>query len=505
MACSPQPPSASLCATVAAANIAMLYLLVVAAVAYWADRRAATLAAILGVAAFDLFFVTPFGSFAISDTQYLITFAAMLTVGLCIAGLTARLRSALEIARRREHRSAVLYALSRELSGARDVPTVASIVARHLHENLNADAALAAPAKGPGVTGIELIAFTGAPDWLDPRERSVARWTIDHARPAGAGTATLPASVGLYVPVASTVGGRAAIALRATTLLTTAQRELAEAAATAVAQAIDRVRLIDDREQARVEAESERLRSALLSSVSHDLRTPLAGIAGAASTIKDAGETLDTATRSTLIDSIVIESARLNDLIVNLVFATRLDSGAVDLRREWTTLEEIVGAGLAPHRAELVARPLRITGLSQLPMLRVDNAMMPQVIANLVANTLRYTPPGTPLSISAWVDDDRLVTKVADEGPGIPAADSSRVFDRFFRGKHAQPGDRGEGESGSGGTGGLGLGLTICRGIIQAHGGRIWAEPNHPRGAAFLFSLPIEHPQPTMPAKEAVA
>lgn len=494
--------------SVAAANIAMLYLLMVAAVAYWGDRRSAAIAAVLGVAAFDVFFVAPFGSFAISDTQYLITFAAMLTVGLSIAGLTARLRSALETAREREHRAAALYALSRELAPAREEKDVAAVAVRHLHDNLHADAALVGPGNDP--SSVNVHASAGSPDWLDARERPVARWTIDHAKPAGAATATLPASVGYYTPVPVTVGDRAAIALRTVVPLTSPQRMLTEATASLVAQAFDRVRLIDSREQARVEAESERLRNALLSSVSHDLRTPLAGIAGAASTIKDAGDTLDPSTRTTLIDSIVTESGRLNELIANLVFATRLDSGGIDLRREWTTLEEIVGAGLAPHRAELTGRPLRISGLSQLPMLRVDNAMMPQVITNLVANALKYTPTGTPVSISAWIDDDRLVVKVADEGPGIPAVESGRVFDRFFRGRGggARPlesGLSGGASAGSGGGGGLGLGLTICRGIIQAHGGRIWAEPNHPRGAAFVFSLPIEHPQPAMPAKEAVA
>lgn len=484
---------------VAAANIAMLYLLTVAAVAYWSDRRAAAIASVLGVAVFDLLFVEPFGSFAISDTQYLITFVAMLTVGLSIAGLTARLRSAVEAARERERRATALYNLSRELASARDSASVCAVAAQHLRDNLQADVALVGPGADP--SSIDTHASTGSPDWLDARERPVARWTIDNAKPAGAGTSTLPASVGAYTPIPVTVGDRAAIGLRTHRVLTDPQRMLVEATASLVAQALDRVRLIDSREQARVEAESERLRNALLSSVSHDLRTPLAGIAGAASTIKDAGDALDASTRSALVDSIVSESARLNELIANLVFATRLDSGGVDLRREWTTLEEIVGAGLAPHRAALTGRPLRITGLAQLPMLRVDNAMMPQVIDNLVANALRYTPAGTALTISAWVDDDRVVVKVADEGPGIAATDAGRVFDRFFRGRAAAP-RAGDTRPSTGAGTGLGLGLTICRGIIQAHGGRIWAEPNHPKGAAFLFSLPIEHPQPAMPALE---
>jgi two-component system sensor histidine kinase KdpD len=277
------------------------------------------------------------------------------------------------------------------------------------------------------------------------------------------------------------------------TLLAAAQLLLLETFANQCALALERVALIEGRQAARVEAESERLRSALLSSVSHDLRTPLATIAGAASALQHAGS-LEEATRAELTDSIVHESQRLNDLIANLMFATRLEAGGVELRREWTTVEEVVGAGLAKLRAALATHPTRVLIPHDLPLIRVDNAMLPQVVFNLVDNALRYTPAGTPIEIAAWTNDTQVVVKVADEGPGIAADETTKVFQRFYRGRGARAAGRERG---------IGLGLTICEGIVKAHGGRIWAEVNKPRGVVFYFSLPIERPQPIVPQEAA--
>jgi two-component system sensor histidine kinase KdpD len=253
------------------------------------------------------------------------------------------------------------------------------------------------------------------------------------------------------------------------------------------------VALIEGQNAARIEAESERLRNALLSSVSHDLRTPLATIAGAASALQQPGRALNDATRAQLTDSIVQEAERLNDLIANLMFATRLEAGGVELNREWTTVEEVVGAGLSRHRSALAARPVTVRIPADLPLIRVDNAMLPQVVHNLVDNALRYTPAGSPIEIASWATDTHVVVKVADQGPGLTVDETSKVFQRFYRGQAARTGPRS----------GIGLGLTICEGIIRAHGGRIWAERNAQQGVAFFFSLPIERPQPTVPPDTA--
>lgn len=478
------------------ANIAMVYLAGVVVSAVWLGRGPAVLAAVLGVGAFDLFFVPPRLTFAVSDVQYVVTFGVMLAVGLLIADLTTRLRGLADAARERERRTSLLYAMARELAASRDRREVATVAARHTSGAFGCDAAVlvAGPADEPGAMAIAGTA--GSPDWLDERERGVARWCFDHARPAGIGTRALPASVGRYEPLTASQGKVGVLAMRprdGAGLSTTPQQLLLETLVNQVALALERVSLIESQHLARFEVESERLRNSLLRSVSHDLRTPLAGIAGAATALQQPG--LDGPTRAELTESIVRESERLNDLIANLVFATRLEAGGVELRREWISVEEIVGIGLARHREALAARPARVLLPSTLPLVRVDNAMVPQVVHNLVDNALRYTPAGTPIDIAAWTTDSSVVIKVADQGPGLTEDERSRVFQRFYRGRAVRPAV----------GGGVGLGLTICEGIVKAHGGRIWSEPNTPRGVAFLFSLPLEHAQPDMPAEAAEA
>lgn len=324
-------------------------------------------------------------------------------------------------------------------------------------------------------------------------------WALDHARAAGLGTARLSAAAGRHVPLTGTGGRLGVLSLRprgaGEELVDTGSLLLLEAAASQIASALERAALIEGQQSARLEAERERLRSALLSSVSHDLRTPLASITGAASTLQQGGEMVDAATRDDLLGAIIDESARLSDLIANLVFATRLEAGDISPAREWTTVEEIVGVGLARHRAELAARPFSVHIAPDLPFINVDNAMLPQVIHNLVENALRYTPAGTAIGVSAWATDTHVVVKVADQGPGLADDEASRVFQRFYRGRAS----RGSADAPHASRIGMGLGLTICDGVIKVHGGRIWAEPNTPRGVSFLFSLPIEHPQPSLP------
>lgn len=473
------------------ANIAMLYLAGVVVAAMWLGRGPAVLTAVLGVAAFDLFFVPPRLTFAVSDIQYLLTFAVMLAVGLLIANLTARLRRLADAAREREQRTALLYGMSRELTAARDLREVATVAVQHIHDTFMGDAAILVPAPSNRQGTLEAIANAGSPDWLDDRERGVARWAFDHGKAAGIGTQSLPGSVGRYQPLTASQGKIGVLALRPRdheTLSATPVLLLLDTFVNQVSLALERVALIDGQQAARIEAESERLRSALLSSVSHDLRTPLATIAGAATALQSGG-ILDEPTRSELTDSIVTEAERLNDLIANLVFATRLEAGGVELRREWTSVEEIVGVGLSRHREALRTRPVHVRIAADLPLIRVDNAMLPQVIHNLVDNALRYTPHEGPIEIAAWANESNVTLKVADQGPGLTEDERSMVFKRFYRGRKTQP---------EGGREGIGLGLTICEGIVKAHGGRIWTEPNTPRGVAFLFTLPIERPQPVV-------
>lgn len=507
--------------------------------ALWFGRLAAIVSSVLAVLAFNYFFTEPRFTLNVNDPRYLITFAVMLAVGLVVGTLAARTREQRLRAWSRERATAAQHALSRELAAARDVRAAAAIVARHTHDLLKADVVVCAPLPraradaSAGPKGLDVLAAAGhgGPDWFagegerELRERGVAQWTFDHGSPAGRGTSTLPSARGRYVPLIGSSGRVGVLGVRTEQTsdadpFDAAKLATLDALASQAASALERVTLSESEHSARINAERERLRSALLSSVSHDLRTPLASITGAASTLQqaDAYQTseaahdvrradgvIDPPTRAALLRTIVDESSRLNDIIANLVFATRLESGSVALRREWTTVEEIVGAGLARHHDALAARPFRANIPTDLPMIRVDNAMLPQVVHNLVENALRYTAPGTALGVSAWTSETSVVVKVWDEGAGLADDEASKVFERFYRGRASKA----AGAINSIATSaGMGLGLTICEGIIRVHGGRIWAEPNTPRpphGVAFLFSLPVDQPQPALPAQEDAA
>jgi two-component system sensor histidine kinase KdpD len=512
---------------------ALILLAGVVVSALWFGRVAAIFASIMAVLAFNYFFTEPRFTLNINDTGYLVTFSVMLAVGVVVGTLAAHAREQRLRAWSRERATAAQHALSRELAAARDARSVAAIVARHAHDLLQADAVVCTPVPlardGASLRarGLDVAAAAGpgGPDWYSgegeepARDRGVAQWVFDHGSPAGRGTSTLPSAQGRYAPLIGSSGRVGVLGVRTEQKsdvdpFDTAQLATLDSIASQAASALERVTLAESEQSARINAERERLRSALLSSVSHDLRTPLASITGAASTLQQAdasqksegaegvggiGGVIDEPTRTALLRTIVDESARLNDIIANLVFATRLESGSVDVRREWTTVEEIVGAGLSRHRDALASRPFRVHVPADLPMIRVDNAMLPQVVHNLVENALRYTAPGTALGISARTSETNVVVKVWDEGAGLADDESSKVFERFYRGRASKTVGP---SSGAATSSGMGLGLTICEGIIRVHGGRIWAEPNTPRGVAFLFSLSVDDPQPVLPAKE---
>jgi two-component system sensor histidine kinase KdpD len=349
---------------------------------------------------------------------------------------------------------------------------------------------------------LHVLATQGLPDWIDERERGVAQWAHDHSQTAGLGTRALPGATGRHVPLVTAEGRFGVLSLRPhqgrmgagaeRSMMATPQLLLLQTFADQIAVALERVALRDAQQRAQVHVEREQIRSALLSSVSHDLRTPLASIAGSASALLQDEHSVNADMRRELTQGIVEEAQRLNDLIGNLMFATRLESG-IELKRDWTTVEEIVGAGLARHRQALARRPFKTLIPQDLPMVRGDAAMLAQVIHNLVDNALRYTAEGTPIDISAWRTDQSVIVKVADQGSRIEPAEFGKVFERLYRGRAAKDNHRG----------GMGLGLTICEGIVKAHGGRIWVEPNQTvgRGAAFHFALPVEMPQPTVPVE----
>jgi two-component system, OmpR family, sensor histidine kinase KdpD len=254
--------------------------------------------------------------------------------------------------------------------------------------------------------------------------------------------------------------------------------------------AIERTRLSEEAQLAHVRVETERMRNAILSSVSHDLRTPLATITGAASSLLDQQGHIDPAARLELSRSIYREADRLDRLLKNLLDMMRIEAGAVQLNKEWHPVDEVVGAGLARLEGRLGDHTINTAFPPDLPLVLADGVLLEQVVINLVENAVKYAPPGSAIDLSASASDREVVIEVADRGPGIPPGEETRIFDKFYRGKFAR-------------EGGVGLGLTICRGIVEAHGGRIFAENRRGGGAVFRFTIPLLERQPSVEAEQA--
>jgi two-component system sensor histidine kinase KdpD len=473
---------------VAVIDAAMLYLLAVVVAAARYRRGPAVLAAVLGIASFDFFFVHPYYTFSVSDVRYVLTFGVMLLVALVLGGLTGRIRSQAEASREREQRTAALYALSRDLGTVQDRTEVVTALMRSLRDTFAVDTAVLLPADGGRVE-----AAAPSPYPIDERERAVAQWSFDHAQPAGQGTRTLPGAAALYLPLLAGEQVVGVLGLRAaepTLFRDPARRRLVDALAGQGAAALERLALAERSRQTSVEFEAERLRTALLSSLSHDMRTPLASIEGAASTMLEGPPAPDPRVKD-LAGTIVQESRRMGRLVANLLDMIRVESGALQVQKEWQLLSDVVGVALLRTEDQMKEHPVTTSLPADLPLVPVDEILLEQVFVNLLENAARHTPPGTAVEIGAVAQPGEVVVSVADRGPGIPAGEEERVFEKFHR-LGSSPGR------------GVGLGLTICRGIVTAHGGRIWAEARPGGGALFRFTIPITGRPPTL-AREAAA
>jgi two-component system, OmpR family, sensor histidine kinase KdpD len=471
------------------ANLIMVYLLGVAFVAVRFGRWPSVLAASASVAGFDFFFVPPHHTFAVTDTQYVVTFGVMLAVALLISTLAVRLRDQAESARQRERRTQVLYTTSRELASLTRPDEVSRAALKQVAEVFQGTAALFLPDDRDHLRPIppDAAAFAS-----EPREEAVAEWVFRHRRPAGLGTDTLPGAAALHVPllVGETCLGVLAVRPSDDFLpLTPDHLDLLGTVARLIAAPLERTRLTGQAERAHVEVEAERLRNALLSSVSHDLRTPLAGITGAATGLRDRAAADDPQTRE-LVGTIVDEADRLNRFVTNLLDMTRLESGALRLSRDWHSVEELVGGALTRMEKPLRGRQVETGVPRDLPLVHVDALLIERVLVNLLDNAAKHTEEGARVRVGAAVEAGGIHIEVADDGPGLPPGEERRVFDKFFRGGGTRPA-------------GFGLGLAICRSIVQAHGGRIWAENLEPHGALFRFSLPLESaPPPAVPESD---
>ena len=460
---------------VAATNLAMLYLLGVVAIALRCNRQVSVLASFVSVAAFDFFCVPPYLTFRVSHYDYLITFAGMLAVALVISTQTARIRTQASTALGREARTQTLYRLTGKLAGQAQLFDLARAAADYAQEVVPSQVVIFFPTEGK-------ISFSRRScDRLPvPRaEEPVAQSAFENGERAGLGTRLSRNASALYLPLkgARTVVGVLA-ALPATRAgLDEEHIQLLELFANQTALAIERTSSQHAAEEARIQMQTEELRSSLLSAVSHDLRTPLASITGAASTLRSQGERLSPETRYELLDSIADEAERLGRLVANLLDITRLESG-VELRRDGYPLEEIVGSVLQRMERQLRDRHVETSLPENLPLVYVDDVLMGQLLVNLLENANKYTPEGAAIEVAAEAAGDAVILEIRDRGPGFAEGDERRIFEKFYR--RTVKGVRG-----------VGLGLAICRAIVEAHHGTIEARNRTGGGAVFRIRLPL--------------
>jgi two-component system sensor histidine kinase KdpD len=463
-------------------NLVMVYLLGVTIAGLRLGRGPSLLTSLLNVASFDFFFVPPRFTFAVSDVQYFVTFAVMLLIALVIANLMASIRQQTRVAGARERRTALLYAMSRELAATRGLSALARVGVSHVAEVFQCKAVILLPdATGklhyPRDSVVD-VSFRRA-------DLAVAQWVVDHGHRAGLGSDTLAAAQGLYLPLGDEqrrLGVLAVLPENQRRVLLPEQRHLLETFAGQIGIALERVQLAEAAEAASLDAGRESLRNTLLASISHDLRTPLSVIAGAGSTLADRGAKLDEQTRVSLARSIETKAREMSDLVSNVLDLMRFQSGQVALRTDWEALDDLVGTALHSTEQQLAKHTVDVRLPADLPPVLVDAKLIVQVLTNLFDNIGKYTPKGTHVTISAAPDGKWVRVRVDDDGPGLPSGDPARLFDKFQRGAE------------EGAIVGVGLGLAICQSIIKAHGGEIEAHRRNPTGASFEFTLPATAP-----------
>lgn len=463
-------------------DVAMLFLLAVVVAASRYRRPVAVFTSLLSIAVFDFVFVPPYYTFDVHDTAYILTFAVMLVVAFVMSHLTARIRLQADESRSRERLTGALLDFDRELAAAGSSPALLDVSARHLGRLAGGLATI--------VLANESDTPDGLPNWPDAAPfdttevRVAAWWAFQHGEPAGLGTTHCGEADALLIPLRTRTRTLGVAAIRPEPpgrCLTPEEYRTVTALAEQAAAVLERAALAERGEAAKLEAEAERLRTSLLSSLSHDLRTPLSTIEGAASTLLRQESTLSSEVKQDMAQTIVEEVHRMSRLVSNLLDMIRVETGALAVHKEWQPLEEALGVALLRLDEALVHHPVAVHLPAGLPLVPIDELLIEQVFINLVENATKYTPPGTPISIRAWEKGNAVVVEVADCGPGVPAGTEDTVFQKFYR---ASPGQ----------VGGAGLGLTICRGIITAHGGRIWLDRRSGQGASFQFLIPLEGP-----------
>lgn len=467
-------------------NIGMLFLLPVVLVSTRMGILPSIAVALASVLCFDMFFVPPLMHLRVNDPRHLITFLVFMLVAYTTGNMADLLRYRMREALQRENQTRVLYELARDLSAVADLNTLARQVVAQVAESMNAEAALYLP-DSSGDLRVSAASKALSDLVSGTNDLLAAQWTFENIQPSGLGTDTFIGAKGFHVPVRTedkTLGVLGVKPLRQ--FFNDEEINLLQALAGLSALAIVRLELVEETHNIRTLEASERLRAALFNSISHDMKTPLASILGAVSSLVDDGDLYSEDQKATLLNSIKKGALRMDRFINNLLDMARLESGYMQLHPDWFDIQDIIGVTLRDNHEILTEHVIKVDIPDKFRLVWMDYALVEQVLTNLLHNAVKFSPPGSEIIITVTEEKQQLVVSVADQGVGIAKGDEELIFDKFYR--LQSPNN----------VSGTGLGLSICRGIIEAHGGKIWAENLPERGSRLSFSLPIDEtaPQP---------
>lgn len=463
-------------------NIALLYQVPVMLSAFWWGRWPSYFTALCGVAAFDFLFVPPTHTFNVADIRYLWSFITFLIVAFVIGGRTELLRAEADSARQRERSTRALYEFSKEIAAVIDLNVIAQGLVKQAADTVGRSIVMMLP-DNSGKLSVWAEHILGEENQYRPlkdlSEAAVATWSYEHGQPAGRFTDTLPGAHYLYIPLKTNNNIFGVIGVHmGKQQVTPEEKRLIDAWSGLAALAIERVRLAEQARAAALLTESDRLRTALFNSISHELKTPLSSIIGSVSSLSETEGVYTEAARRELLETIQDGATRMERLISNLLDTARLESGMMQLKIDWCDIEDVIGTALHRLRERTQQYSLDVCISEEIPLLRADCVLLEQVVLNLVDNAMKYSPKGSLISILAEMDDKTMLVSILDNGVGIPEEDLTKVFDKFYRVQQAKQ------------VSGTGLGLSICKGIIEAHAGDIWAERRPSGGTIIRFRVP---------------
>lgn len=468
---------------IAPTNLVMPYLLGVISIAILYGRGPAVFASVLGVIAFDFFLVPPYLTFVVEDTEYIITFLSLFVVSVLISNLTSQIKDQMREAQDREARVESLYNLSNDLAVSYTIPSVVSAIIENLNSTLKHDVWIFLKALGEnGSSDILDFEIASSPSAFKPLSEQAIRYTYESGQPSGFQTKAFTDSGTINIPLITNLGNVGVISMAAfgpEGILSAEQIQLFEAYTNLFSLALERILLSTQANQAQLLKAKEEFQSALLSSVSHDFRTPLATITGTLSSLDADINHLDQATQQLLIRNALHESEKLNRLVGNLLNISRLESGAMQLQAEPVDLQDLIGATLEQMKDRITNHPIEISIPDDIPLITGDFVLLEQALMNIMDNAVKYSPEGSPITIRVYKEHECLCLEIVDQGIGIPENEIPYIFNKFYR---VKDGSR---------PGGTGLGLAITKGILDIHSLKIEAQTGDQGGMVFKIIFPL--------------